>query len=96
MPSLVWTHEALTDVKRLYHFLFDKDVAVAKAMADVILSHAKRLEVFPHMGRPAPDLEPEQRELLIPFASSGYILLYAQEEDTLIVLAVRHQKEAGL
>ncbi len=95
MPSLVWTQEALADVKRLYQFLFDKDVEVAKAMAGLILSHAQRLETFPHMGCPSPDLEPEHRELLIPFASSGYVLLYAQEKEKLVVLAVRHQKEAG-
>ncbi len=98
MPSLIWTPEALADVKRLYAFLFEKDVDVAKAVAATILSHAKKLEEFPHMGRPSVDLEPEHRELLIPFASSGYVLLYAQEEqegESLVVLAVRHQKEAG-
>ncbi len=95
MPSLVWTAEALADVKRLYQFLFEKDAEVAKALAGTILNHLKQLENFPQIGRPAPDLEPEHRELLIPFASSGYILLYAQEDDKIIILAVRHQKEAG-
>ncbi len=95
MPPLVWTAEALADVKRLHQFLFEKDIEVAKALANVILTHAKQLENFPQIGRPAPDLEPEHRELLIPFASSGYILLYAQDEDKVIILAIRHQKEAG-
>ncbi len=95
MPSLIWTAEALADVKRLYDFLFEKDVEVAKSLAGVILENVKNLERFPHMGRPAADLEPEHRELLIPFASSGYVLLYAQQDDVLVVLAVRHQKEVG-
>ncbi len=78
MPSLIWTAEALADVKRLYQFLFEKDAEIAKALAEVILTHAKNLENFPQMGRPAPDLEPEHRELFIPFASSGYIFVCAR------------------
>jgi plasmid stabilization system protein ParE len=40
-------------------------------------------------------MKPEFREWLIDFGSSGYIALYRLEGDTAVVLAVRHQKEAG-
>jgi plasmid stabilization system protein ParE len=48
------------------------------------------------MGRPwsgAPDL----RELLIPFGDSGYVALYRHvaARDTVVILALRHQTEAG-
>jgi hypothetical protein len=48
------------------------------------------------VGRPLPD-SPELRELIIPFAGSGYVTLYRNEpaDDTVYVLAFRHQREAG-
>jgi hypothetical protein len=41
--------------------------------------------------------EPGLRELLIPFGDSGYVTLYRfmPAEDTVVLLAFRHQKEAG-
>lgn len=52
---------------------------------------------FPNAGPPAADMEPEHRELLIPFGVAGYVLLYRFDADSaaVTVLAVRHQKEAG-
>ena len=46
-------------------------------------------------GRPAARMAPEFRETLIPFGDSGYIVLYRLEGDLAIILAVRHQREAG-
>lgn len=40
------------------------------------MKQAELLERFPQAGRPAEDLEPEHRELLIPFGGAGYVLLY--------------------
>lgn len=54
------------------------------------------LETAPDIGRPCPEV-PELRELLIAFGDSGYVALYrhAEADDTVYVLAFRHQKEAG-
>ena len=54
------------------------------------------LETAPNMGRPLPEM-PELRELVIAFGDSGYVALYRHEpaDDTVYVLAFRHQKEAG-
>ncbi len=40
---------------------------------------------------------PEFRELLIPFGDGGYAALYryVAEEDAVVVVAFRHQREAG-
>ncbi|TDP47990.1 type II toxin-antitoxin system RelE/ParE family toxin [Zavarzinia compransoris] len=69
--------------------------ALARA-ATVIERHFLLLETVPEMGRPLPE-EPGLRELIIPFGSSGYIALYRYEpkDDAVIVLAFRHQREAG-
>jgi len=52
------------------------------------------LEFNPLIGRPLPD---ELRELVIGRRSRGYVALYryVAEIDTVFVLAVRGQKEAG-
>ena len=43
------------------------------------------------------DDEPELRELIISFGDSGYVALYHYERktDTVLILAFRHQSEAG-
>ena len=95
MPYLKWSPDAIQGVQRAYRFLAEKDREAAKAAADTIRKQAAILKQFPNAGRPADDLEPEQRELLVPFGSAGYVLLYrfADGEDVVTVLAVRHQKE---
>ena len=98
MPHLVvWSPWALECVQRLYTFLAEKDSDAAKTAAALILKHAELLERFPQAGRPAEDLEPEHRELLIPFGGAGYVLLYhfAESGKAVTVLAIKHQKEAG-
>ncbi|MGV7963770.1 type II toxin-antitoxin system RelE/ParE family toxin [Photorhabdus tasmaniensis] len=49
----------------------------------------------PEVGRPAKDMDPVFREWLIDFGSSGYIALYRFDGEATMILAVRHQKEAG-
>jgi len=48
------------------------------------------------MGRPFTN-NSELRELLIPFGDSGYVSLYIYDQaaDEVMILAFRHQKEAG-
>lgn len=96
MPHIVvWSPRSLECVQRLYNFLAEKDIDAAKAAAVLILKQAELLEKFPQAGRPAEDLEPEHRELLIPFGGAGYALLYhfTESGDMVTVLAIRHQKE---
>ena len=40
-------------------------------------------------------MEPEFREWLIEFGASGYVAMYRWDGETAVVLAIRHQKEAG-
>jgi len=93
----VWSPEAVQGIQRVYRFLVEKDIEAAKAAADTIRKQAAVLKQFPNAGRPAEDLEPEHKELLVPFGATGYVLLYRFDEDrpAVTVLAVRHQKEVG-
>jgi plasmid stabilization system protein ParE len=92
---VVWSPKAIEDVERAYQFLASKSIEAAKAMAAGILQKAEILENSPEAGRPANDLEAEHRELIVPFGASGYVLLYEVYNENVIVLALKHQKEAG-
>lgn len=95
MSRLVWTPEASAGLERAYLFLAEKDEEAAIKALDAIDGGSLLLEDFPEAGRPAEDLEPEHRELLVPFGASGYVLLYQIENALVYILAVRHQKEVG-
>jgi len=55
------------------------------------------LRQHPQLGRPVEDMPSEFRDLVIPFGDGGYVMRYryAEAEDTVYVLAIRHQREAG-
>ena len=44
---------------------------------------------------PRDDMKPEYRELVIGFGHHGYVALYRLDGDSVIVVAIRHQLEAG-
>jgi plasmid stabilization system protein ParE len=93
--KLVWSPHALLGVQRAYRFLAQKDKDAARAAAGAIRKQAAILKKYPQAGRPADDLDPEHRELIVPFGASGYVIIYEPHADRVLVLAVRHQKEAG-
>lgn len=96
MPRLIWTPQALADVQRLYRFLASKNMDAARRAVQAIRQGVKVLTLQPGMGRPIEDLPVEFREWLIDFGDSGYVARYRLDGDVIVVLAVRHQKEAGL
>jgi len=95
MPRLIWTPQALADVQRLYRFLAGKNTDAAQRAVQAIRQGVKVLTLQPGMGRPIDDLPIEFREWLIDFGDSGYVARYRLDGDVIVVLAVRHQKEAG-
>lgn len=95
MPRLIWSPAALLDVQRLYSFLAEKNIDAARNAVKAIRGSIKILATQPEVGRPLEDMDPEYREWLIEFGSSGYIALYHYEAQTAIIVAVRHQKEVG-
>lgn len=95
MSRVIWTDAASRGLLKAFLFLDELDADAAEKAVQTVLAGTKILGKFPNAGRPAGDLEPEQKELLIPFGSAGYIVLYEVEGETVYILAVRHQKEAG-
>ena len=95
MPRLIWSPPALLDIQRLYRFLAEKNIDAAKRAVKAIREGVKVVAQQPGMGRPVQDMEPQYREWLIDFGDSGYIALYHYDGQTAVIVAVRHQKEAG-
>lgn len=96
MPYLVlWSTRALKDLQRVYDFLSEKSEDAAIEAFKTIKQAALLLEDYPGAGRPANDLDPEHRELVIPFGGSGYVVVYEADEKQILILALKHQREAG-
>lgn len=92
MSRLTYSPRALLDLERLQDFLADHDAAIAAVQA--IIHGVLVLEQHPLIGRPA---EEGMRELVISRGRTGYVALYdyLAPIDSVVILALRHQREAG-
>ena len=89
-----FTLEAKSDLERLYSFLAEHDLGAAERALEIIDRSWSMLEEFPFSCRRAEETDPFLRELLISFGDAGYIALFEVDDDhTVTVLAVRHQRE---
>ncbi len=82
-------------MQRLREFLRPKSPDAAKRAGEAIKRSLAVLGLQPKMGRPIEDMPENYREWVIGFGDSGYVARYRLEGDGVIILAVRHQKEAG-
>jgi toxin ParE1/3/4 len=82
------------DFDRIIDHLLRYEVENARSRIDDIIQAINVLEQSPLIGRPA---DAGKRELVIGRHSHGYIALYryVPEIDTIFVLALRSQREAG-
>ena len=95
MSRLIWSPSALLDVQRLYRFLAPKNSEAAKRAVQAIRQGVKILEQQPGLGRPVEDMDDEFRDWIIDFSDSGYVARYRVDQQSITILAVRHQKEIG-
>jgi plasmid stabilization system protein ParE len=94
VAEVVYSRHAFADLVRLADFLIKNAPESAIAAIDVVRDGIEILERHPFVGRPC---EEGLRELLISYGKSGYVALYSyeQRQDVVLVLAIRHQREAG-
>ena len=95
MSRLIWSPSALLNVQRLYRFLAPKNSEAAKRAVQAIRLGVKVLEQQPGLGRPVEDMDDEFRDWIIDFGESGYVARYRVDQQSITILAVRHQKEVG-
>ncbi len=92
-----FTEAAENDLARLYEFVLardDGDFTVAARALQAIRDGIRSLELTPFSFRKATPSNPFLREIIIPFGASGYVALFEiDDEETVTVLAVRHQLE---
>jgi plasmid stabilization system protein ParE len=95
MPPLKWSPQSLQDVTRLHDFLAPKSGDAAKRAVKAIRLGMKLLCKHPEMGRPVEELPTEFREWVIEFGNGAYVALYRHDSKEVMILAVRHGREAG-
>ncbi|MEN2976809.1 type II toxin-antitoxin system RelE/ParE family toxin (plasmid) [Tistrella bauzanensis] len=95
MRPVVFAPAALRDLERLSAFLRTKNPAAANRAGAAIIKGVRALGTWPKMGRVVDDLPDIYRDWLIDFGDTGYVARYRITDDRVIILAVRHQKEAG-
>jgi plasmid stabilization system protein ParE len=88
------TERALRDLERLFDFIAEEDPVRARKQLVSVRRAFELLADHPLLGREA---EEGRRELILSRGRFGYIAKYRwlPAEDVVLVLAVRHQREAG-
>jgi len=88
------TRAAREDLLRLYDFLLEKDLQAARRALEAIRKGIDFLQDFPFTCRKATPENPFLREMIISFGAGGYVVLFEiEDEKTVTILAVRHQRE---
>jgi len=95
MPRLKWSQHAQRDVFRLHDFLSAKSREAARRAIKAIRQGVKILGNHPEIGRPVDELPPEFREWVIEFGQGAYVVLYRYDGKEVVLLAIRHGREAG-
>jgi len=88
------TVRALRDLERLFDFVAEVDPDRALAQLSSVRAAFEVLADHPLLGRVAED---NRRELVLSRGKYGYIAKYRwlPHEDVVLILAIRHQREAG-
>jgi len=94
LAKLIYSQRAFVDLERLVDFLLESDPALAAETIGLIDEAVTILKRHPMIGRP---VESDLRELIISRGRTGYVALYSYEveHDAVLILAIRHQREAG-
>jgi len=94
MSRIEFAAEVLDDLDRIFDHLTQHEVEDVSSRIQDIIAAIGVLERNPLIGRPA---SAGKRELVIGRRARGYVALYryVAEVDTVFVLALRGQREAG-
>ena len=86
--------DAASDVERVRSFLDQRNPNAAKRALAVIWRALDKVQVFPKLG--APTVDPDIRQIVVHFGSSGYIVRYTALPQTgdILVTRIWHGREA--
>lgn len=92
--TLRYSRQFYDDLERYYRHLAQHDLDLAERCYEAVFKTIRVLEDFPFVGRKVIDDDALAREILVPFGSSGYVILYDIDNDHLVtILAIRRQRE---
>ena len=91
--EIIWLPEAVEDLNRLRAFIDPHNTEAAGRAAKTILTAANSLQDMPELGAPSSD---GYRTLTTPFGRGAYIIRYRYENDRVIIVRVKHSREARL
>ena len=94
MARVVVTERAFADLERLFEFIATDDPQRARVQVLIVRRAFELLADHPLLGRMAED---GRRELVLSRGRYGYIAKYRwlPVDEVVLILAVRHQREAG-
>lgn len=94
MACVEITKRALADLERLFDFIAVEDPARARKQLLSVRRAFVLLADHPHLGRAVED---GRRELVLSRGRYGYVAKYRwlPKDEVILILAVRHQLEAG-
>jgi plasmid stabilization system protein ParE len=81
-------------MRRLHEFLAPKSEDAARRAVKTIRDGMKIIATHPEIGRPVDDLPNEFREWIIEFGQGAYVALYRYDGSEVLILAIRHGREA--
>jgi len=94
MAQVRLSARAFADLERIFEFIADRDPARALQTVQRIREAVMILERHPLIGRP---VEEGRRELVMAHGRGTYVALYRwlPADESVLVLAIRHGREAG-
>lgn len=93
MPRIIYTEHFINDFERVYAFLNEKNTSAAQRLSKLL---EEKLDLLASIPEAFTFLGP-YRLYFLAFGASGYAILYEYNEasDSLVLLRIKHQKEAG-
>lgn len=94
MAEVIVSRNADADLNRLVDFLILEEPVAALQTYNLLAGALEVLRTYPSIGRPVDGI---LRELVISHGGTGYLALYEYDAlaDQVVILALRHQREAG-
>ena len=89
--KLVYTDEAISDLKRLRDFIKQNNPSAAQRIASTLINRMKTLQDFPQLGKPIENspVSGSIRDMVF----DQYIVRYSVHTSTVIILRIWHELE---
>lgn len=85
-----WLGSAILDLQRFRDFIQPHNKEATQRAVRIIRAAVAHIAANPRIGKPVDDL-PDYHDIVVPFGSSGYLLRYRIQGETIIIIALRRQ-----